>query len=308
MHLGFIQQLNECDAVVIPIDATALMQKNTGMVNYTEIGTWHEEKNNSELITQLLKNAYTNVQSPRLVILAPVKCETYTRTARDADNLLSHVKIGYSKLIDFFKSDSLINKVTVVITPVQTIGNVVYAYHKTDKDDFTQFEYYKTPINAPYDPKYGEQPLRYILLFLMNVFLEKKKAILQQQKQELENLENQLSEEKDKLEIVRREFQENQILLNKRNQMWWLFRDVMNIFDDRESPYYTAKGEFEKKKSDVKDTQFNFELTSDKIQATQAEISTFNNALYRFAKDYKNNEGFAIIQGYKLLEVPELNF
>ncbi len=145
------QQLNECDAVVIPIDSTALMQKKTGKVNSLELGTWHEEKNNPKQITQLLKDAYADVRSPRLVILAPIKCETYTNTPRDAEDLLFHTKIGYSGLIDFLKSDDLLSKVSVVITPIQTIGNIAFAYHKTHDNGLTSFSYHKTPINAPYN-------------------------------------------------------------------------------------------------------------------------------------------------------------
>ncbi len=302
------RQLNECDAVVIPIDATALMQKKTGKVNNTEIGTWHEEKNSSQRITQLLKDAYSNVTSPRLVILAPVKCETYTKTPRDAESLLYHVKMGYSTLLDFFKSDSLIGKVAVVITPVQTIGNVVFSYAKTDNDGYTKFSYNKTPINAPYEPKDGDQPLRYILLFLINVFLEKKKEILQKEQENLKTLKSEVGKDKQKVDTAKRQFDEKQRLLNERNNTWWLARTILNIFDDRESPYYEAKGQFEQKKVELGETESNFQLTSTKVQATQEEINAFNNALYKFAIGCKNNDGFAVVQGHKWFNFPQSIF
>lgn len=299
------QQLNACDAVVIPIDSTALMQKKTGKVNSSELGTWHEEKNNPKQITQLLKDAYTYVKSPRLVILAPIKCETYTRTARDAENLLYHTKIGYSELIEFLKSDDLISKVSVVITPIQTIVNIAFAYHKTDDNGLTKFYYHKTPINAPYEPKDGDQPLRYVLLFLVNVYLENKKALLQQEKQDLEVVKAKLGSEKDKLEATEREFEEKQRLLNTRNNLWWLFRELANIFDDRVTPYETAKGEVKKKQDSVEELQTNVRSNLLKVQATQEQINAFNNALFKFAIGSKNNDGFAIIQGHRRLEVPQ---
>ncbi|MEH2461378.1 TRAFAC clade GTPase domain-containing protein [Nostoc sp.] len=302
------RQLNECDAVVIPIDATALMQKKTGKVNHAEIGTWHEEKNSSQRITQLLKDAYTNVTSPRLVILAPVKCETYTKTPRDAERLLYHVKIGYSELLDFFKSDSLIDKVAVVITPVQTIGNVVFSYAKTDNVGYTKFCYHKTPINAPYEPKDGDQPLRYILLFLINVFLEKKKEILKKEQENLTKLTSDLGKEKYKLDTAKIEFDEKQRLLNERNNTWWLARTIFNIFDDRQPPYYKAKGQFEQKEVENQEIQSNVESTSLKVQATQEEINAFNNALYKFAIGCKNNDGFAVVQGHKWFNFPQSIF
>ena len=275
------------------------MQKKMGKVNNAEIGIWHEEKNNSQRITQLLKDAYTNVTSPRLIILAPVKCETYTKTPREAENLLNHVKIGYSKLLDFFKSDSLIGKVAVVITPVQTIGNVVFSHAKTDDDGYTKFYYHKTPINSSYEPRDGDQPLRYILMFLINVFLENKKEILKKEQQKFEGLTSKLGRDKLQLDKDKREFDEKQRLLNKRNNMWWLARAIVNIFDDRESPYNTAKGQYEQKKVDFQETQSNFKSSELIVQATEEQINVFNNAVYKFAIGYKNNDGFAIIQGHK---------
>ncbi|AFZ03419.1 TRAFAC clade GTPase domain-containing protein [Calothrix sp. PCC 6303] len=302
------QQLNQCDALVIPIDTTALMQKKTGRVSYGELGTWHEEKNNSQRITQLLKDTFSHVDSPRLVILAPIKCEAYTRTSADAESLLYHLKTGYSELLDFFKSDSLINKVAVVVTPVQTIGNITFSHYKTDENNFTKFYYHKTPINAPYQPKDGEQPLRYILLFLINVFLENKKLILQQEKENLEKLETTLYAEKDKLEQAKKEFEEKQKLLNQRNNLWWIFREIANFIDDRETPVNVAKEQVDQKQVGVQEIQTNFQSTLLKVQATQEQINAFNNALFRFAIGSKNSDGFAILQGHRWLEIPQSIF
>lgn len=302
------QQLNQCDAIVIPIDATALMQKKTGRVIHGEIGTWHEEKNSSQRITQLLKDAFSNVYSPRLVILAPIKCESYTRTARDAENLLYHLKIAYSELLDFLKSDSLLNKVAVVVTPVQTIGNVTFSHYKTDERSFTEFYYHKTPINAPYEPKDGEQPLRYILLFLINVFLENKKHILSKEKERLDKFEADLGVEKYRLEIAKQDFEEKQKLLAERNKMWWFIRGIANLFDDRETPYYTIKGQVDQRQAGVQEIQTTIQSTLLKVEATQDQINAFNNALFRFAFGSKNNDGFAIIQGHKWLEFPQSIF
>jgi hypothetical protein len=302
------QQLNQCNAIVIPIDATALMQKKTGKVSHGELGTWHEEKNNSQRITQLLKDAFSHVDSPRLVILAPIKCEAYSKTSADAEALLYHLKIGYGELLDFFKSDSLINQVAVVVTPVQTIGNITFSHYKTDENNFTKFYYHKTPINAPYQPKDGEQPLRYILLFLINVFLQNKKQILEEEKDKLEKLTNSLYTEKDKLENATKEFEEKQRLLNQRNNNWWVFREIANFFDDRETPYNTAKEEVEEKQADVKEVQTSVQSTSLKVEATKEQINAFNNALFRFAIGSKNSDGFAIIQGHKWFDIPQSIF
>ncbi|MEH2363745.1 MAG: hypothetical protein V7K58_29305, partial [Nostoc sp.] len=182
------------------------------------------------------------------------------------------------------------------------------SYAKTDNDGYTKFYYHKTPINALYEPKDGDQPLRYILLFLINVFLEKKKEILKKEQQNFETLTSELGRDKSKLDNAKREFDEKQKLLNERNNTWWLARAIFNIFDDRESPYYRAKGQFDQKQVDFQETQSNVESTSLKVQATQEEINAFNNALYKFAIGCKNNDGFAVVQGHKWFNFPQSIF
>jgi GTPase SAR1 family protein len=295
-------QLNNCDAMIIPVDATALMQKKTGRVTPSEIGIWHEEKNCSQRITQLIKEAYSDVMSPRIIILAPVKCETYTKNSRDAEKLLAHVKLAYSELLDFLKSDSLLDKVAVVITPVQTIGNVTFAHHKTDENGLTKFFYYKTPINAPYEPKDGDQPLRYTLSFLINVFLADQQKLLAQEQKNYDSLKEKLGNETVTLEEAERQFQERKRLLEQRKSRFWLWRKVANVFDDRETPFQSARSEFEQQQSTVNNLASSSESSLLQVQATQEQIKAFNNALFKFAMNCKNNDGFAIVQGHKWFE------
>jgi GTPase SAR1 family protein len=182
------EQLNECDAIIIPIDSTALMEKKTGRTKNTELGAWHEEKNDPARITKLLKDAYAGLARPRLVILAPLRCETYMKTDQDASDLLEHVKIGYRELLDFFKQDEQYHKLAVVVAPVQSIGHITFS-HAESIDGFTRFFYNKVPLDAPYAPKDGDQPLRYVLRFLLNVFNEGRKLELKRAKQDLQRLE-----------------------------------------------------------------------------------------------------------------------
>ena len=298
------QQLLKCDAVIIPIDATALMEKKTGRVNYSEVGTWHEEKNDPERITTLLKDAYAGLTVPRLIILAPVKCETYMRTSQDADNLLQHVQIGYQKLLNFLKSDGLFGQVAVVVTPVQTVGNVVFAYHKTDDRGFTRFYYNKTEIKAPYAPKDGDQPLRYVLRFLLNLSNEAKKRQLVQDLKELSELEENLSKQKDERDEAKQKVAERKKALREREQTWLPIRFVANLFDDAYTPYKEAEENFKSTEKTVHETQTKVKKSEIKVQATQKEIDIFNKAIFSFAIGCKNSDGFAILQGAKWLPIP----
>jgi hypothetical protein len=304
-HKDYVKkQLLQCDAVIIPIDATALMEKKTGRVNYSEVGTWHEEKNDPERITTLLKDTYAGLTVPRLVILAPVKCETYMRTSQDAENLFQHVQIGYQKLLNFLKSDGLFGKVAVVVTPVQTVGNAVFAYHKTGDEGFTKFYYNKTEIKAPYAPKDGDQPLRYVLRFLLNLYNEAKKRQLEEDQKELDKLKKILSSEKDKLDEVNQKVAQKEKAFIERKQTWLPFRFVANLFDDAYTPYKEAKENVKSSQKTVHETQTKVRESEIKVQATQEEIEIFNNAIFSFAIGCKNSDGFAILQGAKWLPIP----
>ncbi|QHV01328.1 TRAFAC clade GTPase domain-containing protein [Synechocystis sp. CACIAM 05] len=305
------EKLNECDAIVIPIDSTALMETKRGRVKDQEVGAWHEDKNAPSHITQLLKDAFSsgNITSPRLIILAPVKSESYVRNGQEAEKLLEHVKLGYSALLDFLKSDDLIDKVSVVVTPVQTIGSIAFAYHKENQDTgVIQFFYHKTPINAPYAPKDGDQPLRYILLFLINIYLAEKRKILDEEREKFELLNKELDIKSKEYERAKFEYEERKIRLEKRNRVWWGFRHVANLFDDRKTDFEIAQSQVNR--SNEQKAQVEEEVISAKITigATEEQINTFSNALFKFAIGCKNTDGFAILQGHKYLDIPQSLF
>lgn len=152
--------LKECAAVVVAIDAPALMEKQ---------GKWHEDLNGSGSITNLFKVAYADLDSPRLVILAPIRCEKYMENNRSELDLLSRIQEKYRGLLNLFASEELKSKVTVVVTPVQTVGNVTFS--RIDMQDGEPYFYFRKKGNAQYAPKDSEQPLRYLLRFLLKLHL-----------------------------------------------------------------------------------------------------------------------------------------
>jgi hypothetical protein len=154
--------LTDCVAVLIAIDAPALMEQN---------GKWHEFINRPQQMTDLFKTAYQDLDSPRLVIFAPVKCEKYLQSKTSAKELLQRVKEGYSKLIDLFNSANLLPKVAAVVTPVQTVGSVVFS--RIDTNNSTpHFRFRKISHDAVYNPQNSEQPLRYLLRFILKLHID----------------------------------------------------------------------------------------------------------------------------------------
>jgi len=220
--------------------------------------------------------------------------------------------MGYRDLLKFLKSEQLINQVAVVVTPVQTIGNVVFAYHKTDSNDFTRFYYYKTPIHAPYAPQYGDQPLRYVLRFLINVYLERKQQILEEGRKNLENLEEILGVEQDEVKAIEKKLNQAQRKIKQREEMWGLFKGIANLWDSLEVGnikknshpehiHKQVKSQYAYARSSLQEVQSQFNDTKDIVDVTETQIQTFNQALFEFSGNCKDSGGFAVLQGFKWL-------
>ncbi|BAY87999.1 hypothetical protein NIES267_75410 (plasmid) [Calothrix parasitica NIES-267] len=298
------EQLTLCDAVIIPIDATALMEKKTGRTRNAEIGSWHVEKNDPERITKLLKDAYESLTKPRLVILAPLKCESYMKTDEDANDLVDHIKIGYRKLLDFLKEDALYDKLAVVIAPVQTIGHITFSHAETDNNSFTKFFYNKVPIDAPYAPKDGDQPLRYVLRFLLNVYNQVLNSQLKKARKNLSELEEQVGVKADQLDSARRKVNVAEQRVNQRKR-WGPFKFIADLFDDVDTKHSQAKKSCAEKENVLKKTENQKSQIESTVDATEDQIEAFNTVISKFANDCKQERGFAILQGRARLNIPK---
>ncbi|WOD37228.1 TRAFAC clade GTPase domain-containing protein [Nodosilinea sp. E11] len=290
-------QLNRCDAVIIPIDSTALMEKKTGKVKPSEVGDWHDEKNDPEHIKKLFKDSYATLSRPRLVIFAPIKCEAYVKNDKDAQDLLDHVRLGYRDLLDFFKEDERYEKIAVVITPIQTIGHISFSHAEKTEEGFTKFIYYKAPLDAPYEPKDADQPLRYVFRFLLNVFNESRKLELERAQQELERLEHESGVKAKELEQAKERLQSAEQRLKDRKRMFAPFRFVADLFDDVYLPHDAAKSEVKVKKDVLNVIEAEKFAIGGQVNATEEQIKAFNDAIVKFAIGCKQDRGFSILQG-----------
>ncbi|NEO99485.1 MAG: hypothetical protein F6K58_12550 [Symploca sp. SIO2E9] len=156
--------VTESAAVLIAIDTPALMEKK---------GHWHAQINRPQQITNLFQRVYRELESPRLVILAPVRCEKYLQTEASTSKLLKCIEEGYAKLLELFRSQILLPKVVVVVTPVQTVGSVLFSRIEEDEGK-PLFIFRKTSHDAQYNPSDSEQPLRYLLRFLLRLHLDQR--------------------------------------------------------------------------------------------------------------------------------------
>lgn len=153
--------INESVIILITIDAPALMEAK---------GQYNDLINKPLQIKNILAKAFQELKEPRLVILVPIKCETYLQNAKSTQELLRRVKDEYANLLGFLSSERLLPWVVTVVTPVQTVGKVVFSHIDVIQEGgkkYPHFKFHKNHIHAKYSPKDCEQPFRYILRFLL---------------------------------------------------------------------------------------------------------------------------------------------
>lgn len=153
-------------AIIIPIDAPPLME---------EEAKYNDEVNHPRAILSVLRNTLQDLKAPRLVILAPIRCEKYMRTKKHSKELLSRVKAEYSPVIKLFGAPALKDYVTLVVTPVQTIGCVVFSYFSQVDRGELLMHFRKIKVDAKYAPVDCDQPMRHLLAFLLRLHLDRKK-------------------------------------------------------------------------------------------------------------------------------------
>lgn len=157
--LNFIEK---ADVIALAIDAPALVEQK---------GRWHETINAPRQITDLLKQALQPLDETKLLLLVPVKCETYLQSSKQAGELLATVKEKYNPLLSFLKTGKLLDLVAVAITPVQTLGTVRFdRIEKTDEG--IKFYFRKISSQNTYAPMYVEEVLRYTLGFSIKKYLD----------------------------------------------------------------------------------------------------------------------------------------
>ncbi|GAB3974197.1 hypothetical protein GCM10028806_29540 [Spirosoma terrae] len=166
-----IRRIRDCAVTMIAIDTPALMieeSKRQPWRFHKDRNLFENGKPGPNNLCSIFEEAYKEINGKKLVVLAPVKCEKWMADPACADQLLERIKLGYKPLLDLLAS--MKDNVAVVVTPVETLGNIIYAY--MDQPNAYSPQFMKETILAKYNPRYGDQPLRYILRFVIKRFLE----------------------------------------------------------------------------------------------------------------------------------------
>lgn len=153
------EHIIKSDILLITIDSPAMM----------EHGGDHMPKiNNPDIINDALVRII-KADKNRLIIFCPVKCEKYLDTEVKSNNsfaLTKETKKYYGKSLDYFRKN-LSNNICVAITPVQTLGGVRLQKVIVENGE-PLFSFVKKTADSKLSPKDCDQPLRYILSFILS--------------------------------------------------------------------------------------------------------------------------------------------
>ena len=194
--------IEKCSIIMIAIDSPALME-GKWKKGY---GEHHDKVNVPESIYDCITSADKKMRAklkdnqrlpPKLILFVPLKCEKYYYQ-NEMGRLNEVLKKGYGNLFSFLEERT---EYSVAITPILTLGDVVFDHYKTKKlpsgkevvelfgDEALESMRYtpKAPLfslrkieRPKFSPQYCEQPLLYLLAYVMSVTghiqeLEKKK-------------------------------------------------------------------------------------------------------------------------------------
>ncbi len=167
--------LQNADVIIVAIDTVYLMEVEPAISQvFNNVGT---------LINLLQKSGFGE-NGPKLLLFAPLKCEKYYYQNR-MDEVTEKIEDSYGKLIDYLKIGTKKDRITIAVTPILTMGTIVFDDFKRDENDniclirnsnekglsnrpeVTYYKFYEKPCY--FSPKYCEQPILYILAFVGNM-------------------------------------------------------------------------------------------------------------------------------------------
>lgn len=172
--------IDESHAIIVAIDTPHMMECD---------GRYNEGKNFPTLITNFFKETLNASSEEKLIMLVPLKCEKYYHEDR-INEVTDRVREIYRDLIRFLKDkgnkNGMEGKFACVITPIQTVGQIVFDNFQqlsNGEVDETMIDGKPVPrrVNyrylrggAVYSPVYCEQPLYYLLSFVAKEYLRMK--------------------------------------------------------------------------------------------------------------------------------------
>lgn len=170
--------IEKSGVIIIAIDTPHLMEQ-THSDNPDALGIYNEKHNRCNMTCQMLKSYLDFTSQSKMILFVPLKCEKY-RNEGNMNLVKRKIKVAYKPLLDHINNEYNRQRCTVAITPIYTFGTaefkrferdengkiIIDPVHKTPK--YPMYGFTSNALNAP-SPKYCEQPLVYVLIYLLTI-------------------------------------------------------------------------------------------------------------------------------------------
>ena len=119
-----------------------------------------------------VKRGLEGSESQRLILFVPIKCERWLETHEERENLIRAVKNAFHDTLTLSYNPLYRGKLAMALLPVQTAGNVSFRRFKFDSDGRITSEVYRKNPGKRFRPVNVDQPMRYLMSFILNQFAE----------------------------------------------------------------------------------------------------------------------------------------
>ena len=175
-------QMQRSNVIIVAIDTPYLMEETADNDRKT-LGQYNDYRNYCKRIGNMLMQC-DKKEEPIMILFVPLKCEKYMHN-REMDVVSAKIKEAYKSVFNLYSGINT-KGAQIAITPVLTTGNIEFAkfMRNSETQEIIIEDGYKTPLQAEFyfpkmnvtkpEPKYCEQPMVYILLYLFEMAKRKK--------------------------------------------------------------------------------------------------------------------------------------
>lgn len=167
---NLLECMKKTQVIIVAIDTPHLMEED---------GRFNEHRNFCRRTSEMLKMALEETSCGKMLVLfVPLKCEKYLCDGK-MEEVREKTEEAYNTLINYLARSQ--TKYEVAVTPIFTLGGAAFSHFERDKQTgkIKMNDKFHTPENAIYyfpditvkkpAPKYCEQPIVYLLAYLMQM-------------------------------------------------------------------------------------------------------------------------------------------
>ena len=138
-----------------------------------EDGQHADEGLSSWTIQNILTKSYEG--GDKLILLIPIKCEKYTETLEDTRQMREKMKgRGIFKMTVGLMNNPTYEDMSMVLMPIHTVGNAEFKEFRKDGKGRVIGEVYDKTQGKTFSPRDTDQPLRFVMNFILNEFAKGK--------------------------------------------------------------------------------------------------------------------------------------